>query len=157
MKKICLVDVDNYEKARGLILDYSRKERIVVVVAKNDDFNRKVLENDLVNVLFSVEGGKRKDRLKQRDSGLNHVLCKIANKNKVAIGIDFKNFLIKDEFVLSSFLGRLQQNIKLCNKHKVKMVLLNTTKDAELVNSLLLSLGMSTSMAKYAIENKMLI
>lgn len=156
MEKIYLIDVENYEKARNLILNYFKKGK-VVVKAKNDEFNRKVLENEKVDVLFSVEGGKRKDKLKQKDSGLNQVLCKIANKNKVAIGIDFNNFLEKDDFKFSIFLGRLQQNIKLCNKYKIKMILVNASKENRLIYSLLISLGMSTSMAKFAVEKRIKI
>jgi len=63
----------------------------------------------------------------QRDSGLNHVLCKLANKNKIAIGINFSD-LLKEKH-LSKRIGRIMQNIKLCRKFKVNLVLASFAKD----------------------------
>lgn len=119
----------------------------IIVRGGDDDFNRKVFEMRGVDVLLSPEYGHKNDQLKQRDSGLNHVLCKIAAKNNIAIGIDLKN-LKKKGIEKAKWLGRVMQNIKLCRKSKTRMILFNNKMDEKETRSFLLSLGMSTQQAK---------
>ena len=147
MENICLIDVKNYDDFRKISAKARGKK---IVVAKDDVFNRKVLESGNLDVLFNLELGNRKDKLKMRDSGLNHVLCKIARDKKVNIGIDFNEI----EKFNPEYLSRLIQNIKLCKKYYVGMILINCCeKDKNNLRALMLSLGMSTSMAKYSVEN----
>ncbi len=150
-----LVDAGNINEARNQIEKVSKQKLNVVVLAKDDEFNRKILENKKVNFLLFAGFKGRKNKLKQKDSGLNQVLCKLARDNDIAIGIDFSELQKKTDFELSHYLGMLMQNIKLCRKHKVKMILFNAkNKNNHDLFSLLSSLGMPTSMAKYAVENK---
>tara|TARA_Y100000310_G_C20278385_1_gene621393 strand:- start:4 stop:471 length:468 start_codon:yes stop_codon:yes gene_type:complete len=137
-------------KAIDLALKSGEK---VVVIAKDDDFNRKILENKRVDVFVDVEGGDKKDRLKQRDSGLNQVLCKLARENGIDIGIDLGHLSGGSDFDKSRYLSRLMQNVRLCKKHKVRMILVNIGKGKKDLNGFLLTLGMNTSMAKFAFEN----
>jgi len=153
MKKINLINETNISAALKKIQDLAKSKQRIFVLAKTPEFNRKILENKLVDCLVSPELSPEKDMLKQRSSGLNQVLCKIAKQNNIAIGIDIKNLLSKKEFDLSKHLARLQQNIKLCKKYKVKMVLINCNEDKKNIFALLLTLGMPTSTAKYAVEN----
>ncbi|MEA3329502.1 MAG: hypothetical protein U9Q06_02045 [Nanoarchaeota archaeon] len=127
----------------------------VVVFARDDEFNRKMLENGKINFLIFPKVNSVKDKLKQRDSGLNQVLCKIARDNHIIIGVDIKNVFSKNEFDLSRELSRVRQNIKLCKKYNVKIVLINCGKRDEIdLKSFLLTLGMKTEMAKYAVKNR---
>jgi len=125
----------------------------IVVLAGNEEFNRKVLEKKDIDVLlFSNLFGK--DKLKQRDSGLNQVLCKLANKNDIAIGVDLKQLDSGSDFDKSVYLAKLMQNIRLCKKFKVKMIIINVKENNKKdLNSFLLTLGMDTKMAKSAVEN----
>lgn len=136
-------------------IDKSDKKKKIAVIAKNDEFNRKVFENNKVDLVFELESG-RKDRLKQRDSGLNHVLCKLAKKNDIVVGIDFSKLEKMSDFELSSYLAKVEQNIMLCKKYKVKMVVVNSS-DGKNLGDFLLTLGMSTSMAKWAVENAVVL
>ena len=61
------------------------KEQIIVR-AGDDEFNRKVLETKEVDILLAPESHNRKDFMKQRDSGLNEFLAKLAKKNNITIG-----------------------------------------------------------------------
>ena len=92
-----IIDTGNLNEARKAIEQECRKARkgAVIVKGRDDSFNRKILENKKVDVLLSPEHGYKKDRLRQRDSGLNHVLCRIASQNNIAIGIDFQEILNK--------------------------------------------------------------
>ncbi len=123
----------------------------ILVRAKDENFNRKVLELG-VGLVFPREDSPR-DKLKQRDSGLNHVLCKIAKDKDIKIGIDVKKLLQGNDFEIANKFARERQNIFLVNKYGVKLVLINCSKDKKDLQSFFLNLGANTKIAKYAVEN----
>src|SRR3989344_2945509 len=87
--------------------------------------NRSAVENKSVDILINPERNSEEDFMHYRNSGLNQVLCKLAKKNDVAIGFNF-NYVLNSEGILrSKILGRMMQNVKLCQKYKVKMVIIN--------------------------------
>ncbi|MBU1136480.1 MAG: hypothetical protein ABIG37_00575 [Nanoarchaeota archaeon] len=121
------------------------KEKIIQ--GKDISFNRLVLENKKPNVLVLSHENK-KDRLKQRDSGLNQVLCKIAKANNTTFAIDFNEIKQeKDKKTKAEILSRIIQNIKLIKKYKNKFKLINC-KDKHNAKSFLINLGLPTSMIK---------
>jgi len=150
MKLINEKDIGKIGQIISSIINSGEK---IVVLAGNEEFNRKVLEKKDIDVLlFSNLYGK--DKLKQRDSGLNQVLCKLANKNDIAIGVDLKQLDSGSDFDKSVYLAKLMQNIRLCKKFKVKMIIINVKENNKKdLNSFLLTLGMDTKMAKSAVEN----
>ena len=148
-----VIDVADISKARKEIEGVSESGKKVAVIAKDDEFNRKVLENSKVDFLIDVESGGKKDKLRERDSGLNQVLCKIAKKNGIVIGIDLRHLHKGSDFDRALYLARLLQNVRLCKKYKVAMVLVNIDERKKDLNGFLLTLGMNTSMAKFAFEN----
>ena len=70
-----------------------RKAKGFIVVEGNYKTNLEILKNKKVNVLLSPEKGVKKDNLHYRNSGLNQVSCKLAAKNKIAIGVSFREIL----------------------------------------------------------------
>ena len=93
-----------------------------------------------------------KDKLKQRDSGLNQVLCKIARDNNITLAIDLKELTEeKDKKNKAIILSRITQNIKLIKKFKNKFKLLNQGNKQQAF-SFLLTLGLPTKQAKDAIN-----
>src|SRR3989304_5539869 len=114
-----MINATNIEQAKGLIK--SSKEKPIIVQAQNDDFNRKILEYGKFDILLSPEAGKRKRTLRNIDSGFNHILARIAAKNKVAVGIDIDEIarLTKEE--KAKRLERIIQNIKTCRKAKTRI------------------------------------
>ncbi len=131
-------------------LSKSNNLKEIIVIAGDSDFNRKILENKKVNVLlFSDFTGR--DKLKQRDSGLDHVLCKLAISNDITIGFDLNFLKEKSDLAVSQKASRLAQNIKLCNKYKNKIKIFNYTKDEIIkLRAFLLSLGMNNKSIKEA-------
>lgn len=146
MKPI-LIRENNFEKARKLI-GAARGEEIIFS-GSNDELNRKILEKEPVSVLLINLTG-RKDRMKQRDSGFNQVLAKLAKKNDVAIGIDLDEIIATHSAKeKAKLLARIQQNIKLCAKNKVKMEFVSKNKkDDYSLKALGLILGMPTWVTK---------
>lgn len=150
MKKIILIQESGFEKARKKIRQ--NKEKTIIFSSNNDELNRKILEKEPVNILL-LSQKHRKDRQKQRDSGLNQVLAKIAKKNKVDIGINFDEIINpKSPLQKAEILARIKQNIKLCNKSKLKMKFIvikeKNQRNKYDLKALGLILGMPTWMTK---------
>ena len=120
-----------------------------IIFSSNDDkLNRKVLEKLEVDVLL-LKQSKRKDFQKQRNSGLNQVLSKIAKKKNITIGIDLDEIINSKGKQKSEILARVKQNIKLCNKNKLKMKFCGGEKrNLYDLKAFGLVLGMPTWMAK---------
>lgn len=144
-----IISTLDIEQAKKLIKQSSEKP--IIVKAQNDIFNRKMLEYGKFNILLSVEAGQRKDSLRQLDSGLNHVLAKIAEKNHITLGIDLQDIAQLDKKDKALRLARIRQNIKLCKKTHTFIKILNAP-SAQQAFSFLISLGASTQQAKEAIE-----
>jgi len=85
-----MITTNNLNQARKQIQELKKENKPIIVQAQSENFNRKILETKDVNIFLSPELHDRKDKLKQRDSGLNEVLCKLATKNNIQIGIDLK-------------------------------------------------------------------
>jgi len=126
------------------------KEKIVII--EGGKLNREILESKKPHILLSPEKYSKQDSLHQRISGLNHILCKLARKNKVAIGINFNDILYSKD--RTKLLGKIMQNIRLCRKYKVRIVLATFAKNKyefRAPNDLIAfaqSLGMTSKQAK---------
>ncbi len=104
-------------KARNL------RDKGFFVVVKSSDKDRMILEQGAATVLFGAESTQSKDYMHQRGSGLNHVMCELAKKKNVAIGFGFANILESSGGQRAILLGRIMQNIMLCRKYKVRMII----------------------------------
>ena len=148
MKNFVIIKENNFMKARKQIRDNLNKE---IIFSSDDELNRKILEKEKINVLLLNQSGRR-DMAKQRNSGFNQVLAKIAKKKNVSIGINFDEIIESGKKRKADILSRVMQNIKLCSKNKLKMrfVPLNSKNKRNIydVKSFGLVLGMPTWMTK---------
>ncbi len=145
-----MINTSNIEQAKSLIR--KSKEKPIIVKAQNLEFNRNILEYGKFHILLSIESSKSKQySQKHMDSGLNHVLAKIATKNNISLGIDLKEMQELDKKEKAKKLAKIIQNIKICRKAKTKIKLLNY-KDKKTAFSFLISLGASTNQAQQAID-----
>lgn len=154
MNKYILIDTNNINEARKVIDKCANSGEKAVVVLKNEEFNRKIIENKKVYAIlfrdFSSLGENK--RLKQRDSGLNQVMCSLANENNIRVALDL-DFFVKNKNFLD-YLTRFLQNVKLINKYKCKFILVNVRSyDMVDLMGLLSSFGFNTELAKYAIDD----
>lgn len=145
-----MINTSSLNEARKQIQKLKKGKKQVIVKAQDEEFNRKILENPDVDILLSPEIHKRKDSLKQRDSGLNEILCKIAKRNNIKIGINPAELKKKKDKELASLLARIMQNIMLCKKAGTEIVIVGRY-DKKNAFSFLLTIGCSTSQAKRAI------
>ncbi|MBS3083301.1 hypothetical protein J4423_00695 [Candidatus Pacearchaeota archaeon] len=141
-----MINTTNIEEAKKLL---KKEETPKIVLSQNDEFNRKILEHGKFDILLSPETGQRKNKIRQTDSGLNHVLAKIANKNNLAIGLNLEEIKKLEPKSKAERLSKIRQNIKICRKAKTKLAI--KTSSIEEAMSLLQNLGASTQQAKEAI------
>ena len=146
MKNQIIIQETNFDKARKKIKE--NKDKIIIFSSNDDELNRKILEKEKINI-FLVNQKGRKDKQKQRDSGFNQVLAKIAKKNNITIGINLYEIINAKAKRKAEILARVKQNIKLCNKNKLKMEFITQTqRDIYDLRALGLVLGMPTSITK---------
>ena len=147
----------------GLIADSKNiikaKKLAKLVIYKSTGNDRHAIEKSKANVIFDLGTIATKDSMHHRNSGLNHVLCKLANKNNVIIGFSFSSILNIEGIIRSQILGRMIQNIRLCRKYKVKTIIASfAEKPYELrscsdLKSVFISLGMHPKEANDSLEN----
>ena len=109
-----IIRCKTFEQARKEIRKEIQKDLGGKIILSSDDneLNRKVLEKEKIDILL-LNVAKRKDKAKQRDSGFNHVLAKLAKKGNVTIGINLDEILsTKTGGAKAQILARVRQNIK---------------------------------------------
>lgn len=137
-----IITATTFEKARNLI---KNAKKPIVFTSNDDELNRKVLEKENINVLL-INLSNRKDFQKQRNAGFDSVMAREAKKKNILIAINFDEILGTSGKEKSHILARVTQNIKMCNKYKVKMIFLPEKKNAHDLKALGSVLGMPTWM-----------
>jgi RNase P/RNase MRP subunit p30 len=137
MEKIIIQETD-FNKTRKTLRENPGKRTIFH--SDDDELNRKILEKEQISVLL-ISQRTRKDFQKQRNSGFNQVMAKLAKKKNVTIGIELDEIITSYAKEKSGILARIRQNIKLCGKNKLKMNFVCLKKDYERNNYDLKALG----------------
>jgi RNase P/RNase MRP subunit p30 len=112
-----LADRKSIHKIQNKLLDKA------FIVVKSSDNDKGLIERSQINMIFGLEENFRKDFIHQRASGLNQVLCKLANKKEVSIGFSLKSILESKN--RHEILGRMVQNMILCKKFKVRTAIVS--------------------------------
>ena len=141
-----IISGKDFNETRKKIRENKGKE--IVFTSDDDELNRKILEKETISMLLINQKG-RKDRVKQRDSGFNQVLAKLAKKKNVIIGINLDEILGSVPEEKAEILARIRQNVKLCNKNKLKIRFISKgARNQYDLKALGLVLGMPTWMTK---------
>ena len=93
----------------------------------SDENARQSFENKDIDIVFGLEAKAKSDFNRQRDSGLNQVLCEIARKNEKIYGFNFMDVLFAKNRPM--IIGRMMQNMELCKKYKVKTIIFSGAKE----------------------------
>ncbi len=129
----------------------SRKKLRII---KTTDDVRMVVERKRPDVCYGMELGKKRDFMHQRNSGINHTICEIARKKRIWFAIPLDEIISGNKVVL----GRVMQNIRLYRKYRNGVVAATFAKDPFMmrnprdVKSLLISIGMTSKEAGYALD-----
>jgi len=146
MENQIFIRESSFESARKKI--HENKGKQIIFSSNDDELNRKILEKEDINVLL-LNQASRKDFQKQRNSGFNQVLAKLAKKKNIVIGINLDELInAGNKKIKSEILARIKQNIMLCNKNKLKMIFIGQKRNIYDLKSLGLVLGMPTWMTK---------
>lgn len=153
-----LIESDEKEIRRVVETLRAKKEKkLIAVLGKDDEFNRRIIETCRIDLLV-LNNRNKKDTLKQRDSGLNHVVAKEAKKRNISLIINISELNLENKRERATILARMMQNIVVCRKTKtdIKIVTLAETekeiKDEYQLKSFLFSIGASSEQASKATE-----
>src|SRR3989344_1523111 len=141
-----MINTSNLEEAKKLI---KKEQSLKVIIGQEDNFNRKILENGKFDILMSIEEGNRKNKIRQTDSGLNHILAIIARKNDIAIGINLQEIANLNSKEKAERLSKIIQNLKICRKAKTRIAVKTTS--LQKARDFLIGLKASTNQIKEAI------
>ncbi len=154
-----LVNCNGDEKeSRRIVESLRNKGKIIAIMGYDNVYNRRILETFVINYLVSPEKYEKNDNLKQKDSGINHVLAKIAKQKNISIVIDFSDLKECNPLELSTRLSRIIQNIKICRKTNTKINIATFAKNKKEfvkkkdLQEFMLSIGASTKQAKESVE-----
>jgi RNase P/RNase MRP subunit p30 len=145
-------------EARKIIQSLKGSNKKIAVMGGDDAFNRRVLETLKIDYLVSPEGGNKFDNLKQRDSGLNHVVARIAQDKGVEIVISMREVSRLECKDKALRLGRIRQNILICRRAACGLKIASLGVDMEGVVDWMgrrafgVSLGMSSVESRDCVE-----
>lgn len=153
-----ILQTTNLQEIRNQIQKSKKANSVELIIVKagDEEFNRKVLEIKGVNILLAPELHNRKDKMKQRDSGLNEFLCKLAAKNNTSIGISIQEIQSLPTIQKAKTLARIIQNITLCKRTKTNIILWPENKyKSQDVMAFITTLKGSTEQASKSILQKL--
>ncbi len=106
------------KEARKIIASLKDKKfKGKITLAGGDDaFNRRAIESLKIDYLVSPEALTKFDNLKQRDSGLNHVVAKMAKEKDISIVVDFGEIAGLKGREKARRIAKVMQNVKVCRK-----------------------------------------
>lgn len=141
------IEESNFDKARKKIRENSDKK---IIFSGDDETNRKILEKEKIDILL-LNQKERKDFQKQRNSGFNHVLAKLAKKKQVIIGINLDEIIDSNQTEKAKIISRIIQNVSLCNKNKIYMIFISKKYKKNKID--LQGLGLMLKMPTWMISN----
>ncbi|MEM5802211.1 MAG: RNase P subunit p30 family protein [Candidatus Aenigmatarchaeota archaeon] len=103
-------------KELSFLADKRKKFDILLVSGGDLKLNRLACETPEVDILTHPE-------LNRNDSGLNHILVKMAAKNNVAIEINFREVLITSKKTRAKIISNMVQNVKLAKKYNAPLII----------------------------------
>ncbi len=129
-----------------------RKKFDVLLVRGGDlKLNREAVETPEVDILTHPE-------YERLDSGLDHIMAKLAAKNDVAIEVNFRQIALSSKATRSKILSNIQNNIKLAKKFNAPIILCSGAishfelKDPYIMASFATIFGLELKEAKNAIS-----
>jgi RNase P/RNase MRP subunit p30 len=111
-------------KTYSALLSDKLPRKALLNISDSDD--RKLIEKSRIDILFNQETYHRKDSMHFRYSGLNHINAKMMAENDIIYAISFNSILRAKE--RPKLLGKIMQNVMLCQKFKAKISIFSFAK-----------------------------
>ncbi len=110
------IRADNIKKLRKKVKKFRNKCHIILIEGGDLKINRASVEMHDVDILSTPE-------LNRIDSGLDHVLTRLASEHRVAIELNFNYLLNKDGYERARQLIFFRRNLMLAKKYKTPVVI----------------------------------
>jgi ribonuclease P/MRP protein subunit RPP1 len=144
-----------FEARTTLELSKLRKARrsfdVLLVRGHDLNLNRKAVETPEVDILTHPE-------FERRDSGLNHIMAKLAARNNVAIEINFREILLSSKNTRAGIIHKIRSNVELCKKYNAPIIICSGAishwqlRDPKILASMGCLLGLELCEAKRALS-----
>lgn len=137
---------------------YKKSDMIAI---KSSEKDRIFVESGKINLIYGFEEVAKRDYLHQRASGLNHVMCDLLKKSNISVGFSYGSLLSSKNEQAHLHMGRMIQNIRLCQKFKLKTVIASFSSDPYSIRSphdimsLFSVLGMDSGISKESLSNNL--
>jgi ribonuclease P/MRP protein subunit RPP1 len=153
-----LIENSEEKEIRKIVDKLRDKNKIIAVQAFGNNLNRRILETMKINYLIFPEKVDKRDNIKQRDSGINHVTAKIARDNRIDFLINYSELQKIEGKERALIFARIIQNLKICRKVGAKIKIGSFAKNKKDIvekkelQEFLLSLGASTIQSKDSVN-----
>ncbi len=109
------IKAENSSELNKQISRFRDKADVIAVYGGELEINRAAVENPRVDLLVHPE-------LKRKDSGMDHVMMKLAAENNVAIELNFREYLHSYKRIRSYVLSHMRNNVMLAQKYGAHIV-----------------------------------
>ncbi len=107
-----LIETEKVQNVKKEAVRNRKRFEIIVASGLNEDVNRAAVETPEIDILVTVEGAR-----------IDHVMVKLAAKNNVALGFDFRQLLHSSGVQRSRIFSRMRENAKLVKKFRAPFVI----------------------------------
>ncbi|RLI93890.1 MAG: hypothetical protein DRO90_02915, partial [Candidatus Altiarchaeales archaeon] len=118
-----LISAPSTMKLRRLARDALRCADLVIVDGGDGKVNRAASECWEVDILSHPEKNEERDFMRQKNSGIDHVIARLLAEKFIAIEFNFFEILNSSGMRRSQILGRMQQNVRLARKYNVPIII----------------------------------
>jgi RNase P/RNase MRP subunit p30 len=98
---------------------FAKKAKFVIADSNDEQTVRFIMEQKWIHFFTDIETSTGRDHTHYRRSNFNQVLAKLAKETRKTYLVDFSNLLKVQGRKRSLLIGRIMQNIKICDKYKV--------------------------------------
>ncbi|MFQ5474911.1 MAG: RNase P subunit p30 family protein [Candidatus Nanoarchaeia archaeon] len=131
-KRLCLAygkhkDISRFRQQTSIgllsgIIGDSGSADLIIAKTSDPDKTRSLAERSRINIITGLEASKKHDFMHHRNSGLNHVICRILAENDIVIAFDFSSILDSKGRQRAILLGRMKQNARFARKYKIGLI-----------------------------------
>lgn len=111
----------NCKRPKGLSFNPVVRNEKIFLASQNEDVLKSALSRKGIFAITRVCSSSGREHTHYRRAGLNQALAKLAYENEIAYYIDFSEILNSSGKQRELLLGRIKQNIFLCEKYKVRV------------------------------------
>lgn len=118
-KALFITNFDLKPELRGLISSAKTDFDLILIKGGSNKKNRYIIEQLSVDFIVDphISEESRFDFIHHYNSGLNHVLTKLANEKNIGVLTTLNSLVYKNKIFISKDIGRISQNVKLCRKY----------------------------------------